>query len=126
MPFIHIKSMPLSPEVDIPAAIKVISNEFSTQMGIGSEHITVTWEFFEPWHYVHSNEICEGQSSESHPVIVDMLAPDFHSGSKIEKMLKVVATTLSINSGIPLNNIFINYREAHSGMVFDNGDIVRW
>lgn len=118
--------MPLTPEVDIPSAIKVISNTFSTQMGIGAEHITVTWELFKPWHYVHSNEASETQCTESHPIIVDMLAPDFHSGAMIEKMLKVVADSLSKNSGVPINNIFINYREAHSGMVFDNGDIVRW
>jgi phenylpyruvate tautomerase PptA (4-oxalocrotonate tautomerase family) len=126
MPFIHIKSMPLTPEIDIPSTIKVISDIFSKHMGIGTEHITVTWDYFKPWHYIHSNEACEIQSANSHPVIVDMLAPDFHSGNTIEKMLKVVADSLSKNSGVPIDNIFINYREAHSGMVFDNGDIVRW
>jgi hypothetical protein len=26
----------------------------------------------------------------------------------------------------PLKNIFINHRHAHSGMVFDDGEIVEW
>ena len=44
----------------------------------------------------------------------------------IEKMLQTVASSISKRTKVPLSNIFINYRSAHSGMVFDNGKIVKW
>lgn len=59
-------------------------------------------------------------------MLVDLLAPDFNSEETVEKMLKTVALSISKRAHIPISNIFINHRQAHSGMVFDAGEIARW
>ena len=40
--------------------------------------------------------------------------------------LKTIADSISERAGFPKNNIFINHRQAHSSMVFDDGNIVQW
>jgi len=64
-------------------------------------------------------------------------SPDFNDAKTIERMLKCIAKSLAKRaphrvarrlrqSGVLRDNIFINHWQAHSGMVFDNGEIVRW
>jgi hypothetical protein len=43
-----------------------------------------------------------------------------------EKILRVVASSISTRANVPIKNIFINHRYARSGMVFDAGEIVKW
>ena len=66
------------------------------------------------------------QPVDSHPFLVDLLAPDFNSGEEVETMLRAVASSLAKHAGTPLKNIFINHREAAPARVFDAGDLVRW
>jgi hypothetical protein len=44
----------------------------------------------------------------------------------VETMLACVASSLARRTGIPRNNIFINHRQARSGMVFDAGSVEHW
>jgi hypothetical protein len=41
-------------------------------------------------------------------------------------MLRGLTESISKRSKVPLDQIFINYREARSGRVFDAGKVVRW
>jgi hypothetical protein len=45
---------------------------------------------------------------------------------KIERMLKVVAEGISRQADVAITNIFINHRPAHSGCVFDTGELATW
>ena len=73
-----------------------------------------------------TGKTCTQQPGNSHPVLVDLLSPDFNSPEQIENMLRVVAASIAKRAQVSLNNIFINHRRAHSGMVFDAGEVVRW
>jgi hypothetical protein len=37
-----------------------------------------------------------------------------------------VSSSISKRTKVAATNIFISHRQAHSGMVFDAGEIVRW
>ena len=126
MPFIHIKSLPFKKDINLENVITGISIDFARNTGINIEHVSVTWEFFRSSHYVHAGKTAVDQPQDSHPVLVDFLSPDFNSTEKIGKMLSTIANSISQRIGVPLVNIFINHRQAHSGMVFDDGEIVGW
>jgi hypothetical protein len=111
MPFIHIKTLKTAKAYKAP--VTAIAKDFAKATGIGLEHITVSWELFDTLH-------------GSTPVIVDLLAPDFNSRRTVFTMLHAVAESISKRTKVPLDQIFINYREARSGRVFDAGKVVRW
>ena len=93
---------------------------------IDLEHVTATWEILTPHHYAVAGETAACQLLDSHPVLVDLLAPDFNSPETVQTMLEAVAQSVAGVSGVALRNVFVNYREAHAGQVFDAGEIVRW
>ena len=66
------------------------------------------------------------QSFETHPLIVDLLIPDFNDHNQVQRMMRSIATSLSEELDCPMNRVFINCRYARSGMVFDDGEIVEW
>lgn len=126
MPFIHIKSLPFKTPFAIKDIIENITKDFSEETGIELEHITVTWEYFIENHYAVSGKTASHQPKTSHPILVDLLAPDFNPPANIERMLQTIAKSIFERANIPINNIFINYRKAHSGLVFDGGEVVQW
>lgn len=126
MPFIYIKSLPFEKPIDVSVIIVGISNDFAKTVGVEVEHITVTWEFMQPGHYASAGRTSLYQPDDSHPVLVDLLAPDFNTQSQIETMLLATADSISKRTQVSRQNIFINYRQAHSAMVYDAGEIVRW
>ena len=126
MPFIHVKSLPFEPPLRVSAVVEGITQDFAIGTGIGLEYITATWEFLPSGNYAVAGKAADNQPEESHPVMVDLLSLDFNQPAQIEKMLQTVASSISKRAKVPLSNIFINYRSAHSGMVFDNGEIVKW
>lgn len=126
MPFIHVKSMPFEGEFDAETMVKQISDDFARKTGVGVEHVTVTWEYFAPGHYAAGGRTAHQQPTEGHPILVDLLAPDFNTPSTIETMMTAVASSIAARASMPISNIFINQRQAHSGMVFDSGKVERW
>lgn len=126
MPFIHIKSLPFKKPLKLHAVLEGVTKDFSKGTGIELEHVTATWEFFPPDQYAVAGSSARRQPSHSHPVLVDLLAPDFNSPTRVKKMLKIVAASISTRTNVPMANIFINARRAHAGMVFDKGQIVVW
>ena len=125
MPFIHIKSLPFSRSFDMTSVVEGLTKDFAKETGIALEHVTATWEFLPAGHYAVAGKTATHQPENSHPVLVDFLSPDFNPPEKIEKMLLVIASSISKRVNISVNNIFINHRPAHSGMVFDAGEIAR-
>jgi hypothetical protein len=126
MPFIHIKSLPFKEPFDVGVVLEGLTKDFARGTGIGLEHITATWEFLAPGHYAVAGKAGQRQPPDSHPVLVDLLAPDFNSAAMVGKMLTVVASSISKRVRVPVTNIFIHHRQAHPGSVFDAGEIVRW
>lgn len=126
MPFIHIKSLPFDRALNVTSVLEGLAKDFAKGTGVGLEHVTATWEFLPAGHYAVAGKAESHQPENSHPVLVDLLSPDFNPPEKVEKMLHVVASSISKRAKIPISNIFINHRHAYSGMVFDAGEIGRW
>lgn len=126
MPFIQIKSLPFEQGREIGAVLTAVSRDFSEQVGIDIAQVTATWEYLESWHYAAGGRTAVNQPEDSHPILVDLLVPDFHPPEVVQKMLECVAGSIADRARVPTNNIFINVRQARSGQVFDAGEIVRW
>jgi len=126
MPFIHVRSLPFDRLFDASAALEGITRDFAKETGIELGHVTATWEFLSPGHYAVAGKAASRQPRGSHPILVDLLAPDFNSVAKVEKLLAAVASSISKRAKVSVTNVFINHRQARSGRVFDAGEIVRW
>ena len=124
MPFLHVRSLPL--EAEVGAAVSAVSRAFAEQAGVAEEHVTVTWDVLAPRAYAHAGATAARQPADSHPVIVDLLAPDFNDAARVEEMVRAAAAAVAREAGVGAGNVFVNAREARSGRVFDGGEIVRW
>ena len=85
MPIIQIKSLPFEQDFDSKKAIIDISGEFASALNIDIKHITVTWEFFQPDSYALAGKTLSLQAPDSHPVLVNLLVPDFNSSDRVKK-----------------------------------------
>lgn len=126
MPFIHIHSLPFDPPLPIGDIIQGICTDFARETGIDLAHVTVTWTFLPGGHYAVAGRVASLQPATSHPLLVDLLAPDFNDSEQVGRMLQAVAKSISWRAKMPIANIFIHHRQARSGRVFDAGEIVRW
>ncbi|MDJ0881610.1 MAG: hypothetical protein QNJ56_08170 [Gammaproteobacteria bacterium] len=126
MPFIHIHSLPLEPDRDIPALLSGLNQAFSTETEIPLEHIHSTWNFIAPGYYAKGKNTPSKHPAYHHPLLVELLTPDFNNPQTITIMLECIAHTLAQLASWPVDNIFINHRQAHAGSVFDDGQIVQW
>lgn len=126
MPFINIKSLPQIGSSVQQSVMKQLSSRFAQEMDMHEKNITITWEVLKPDSYLNNGQFAAGQPQDSHPVMVDLLIPDFNSQSRIEKMMECIAELLAVALSIPVGNVFIHCRLAASGMVLDKGEIVKW
>jgi len=126
MPFIKIKSLPFEENFNISKAVLGINNDFSLGNSIPLNHVHTIWEFYVSGHYAKGQNAPTFQPNSHHPIIVDLLTPDFNEKETVKIMLESLAMSISSHSKMNLSNIFINHRHAHSGMVFDDGKIVEW
>ncbi|MDQ4125958.1 MAG: hypothetical protein M3134_10210 [Actinomycetota bacterium] len=126
MPFVHVRSLPLRDAFDPATALPAISRAFSRDTGVDEEHVTVTWETIAPHHYAAGGVTSAAQPEASHPVLVDVLAPDFNDDERIGAMLRSVAGSVAEAAETTPDNVFVVFHAARSGRVFDGGDVVRW
>ena len=126
MPFIHVKSLPFDEPRDVRAVLEALTRDFAESTGIKLKHVTATWEFLTEGHYAVAGSAAHYQPKASHPVLVELVAPDFNSPEDVEKMLEILASSISKRARVEMDNIFISYRDVGSGMVFDRGEVVRW
>ena len=110
----------------LPSVIAGITKDFSDILGIEPEQVHTTWEFYNPKHYVKGNKTSSIQPRYDFPLIVDLLTPSFNSAETNKLMLETLAESIAKRAEFPKNNIFINHRQAQSGMVFDEGKVVSW
>lgn len=126
MPLIHVKSLPLQGSFNARSTLEILARDITHDTGIALEHITTTWDYLLPSHYAVGGKATELQPRDSHPLLVEILAPTTTSARKTKLLLESVAASLARHTGIPESNIFISFHEAHSGKVFDGGAVVRW
>lgn len=126
MPFIHIKSLPQPGNPDLKSVMQQLSSRFARDMDMHEKNVTITWEVLSAECYLNSGRFVTEQPQDSHPVIVELLVPDFNPQLRIEKMMECIVELLAVALGIPVGNVFVNCRLAMSGTVLDNGEIVKW
>ena len=126
MPFIQVKSLPLNEPRDVGAVLEGLTRDFAESTGINLEHVTATWEFLPEGHYAVAGSAALHQPQASHPVLVELVAPDFNSPEDVETMLESVALCISKRAKVQMGNIFIRYAGVGSGTVFDGGEVVPW
>ncbi|MCW8956981.1 MAG: hypothetical protein OQL09_08865 [Gammaproteobacteria bacterium] len=126
MPVIQIKSLPFQSQPNMEHWLTQLSREFSQQTGIDTKHISIGWLYYDRGHYLDDSEIADFQSQNSHPLMVELLVPDFNKASDIQHMIRVAAHSLSDICNIDINNIFVHAATAANGLVFDKGSIVSW
>jgi phenylpyruvate tautomerase PptA (4-oxalocrotonate tautomerase family) len=126
MPFIHIKSLPLQKALDTAHMVAGISQDFADQNNIPLVHVHTTWEYLAPGHYAKGDKTPDQQPEAHQPIIVDLLTPDFNDADQIRTMLTTLAASIARRAAFPIYNIFVNHRQAHAGMVFDDGKVVEW
>jgi hypothetical protein len=106
--------------------MRQLSSRFAKEMDMQENNIAITWEVLKPDSYLNNGGLATEQPQDSHPVMIDLLVPDFNSQPRIEKMMECIVELLSVTLGIPVGNIFMHCRLAASGMVLDKGEIVKW
>ena len=126
MPFIQIKSLPYESPKAVDKILPALCRDFSDRLSIPLEHVHATWEYFQEHHYCKGDSVPRWQSQTPHSVLVDLLAPDFNDADTIAVMLECIAQSLKLHADVPVNKIFINFRAARSGSVYDDGEIVFW
>jgi hypothetical protein len=126
MPFIHIQSLPMPDDTDPSEALELVARRFSQQTGIEQRHVTVTWQFFRPQHYLRGEESGDRFDPKRHQILVDLLVPDFNDAAAVKTMMRSIASALEENLKLPQACLFINTRFAAPGMVMEAGEIVRW
>ena len=114
MPFLHVRALPMD-GLDAAAAVRSVSTEFARDAGVDERHVTVTWQT------LGAESAAGGQ-----PVLVDLLAPDFNDEESVAAMLRAAASAVARAAGVGEERVFVDFRGARSGHVFDGGEIVRW
>lgn len=126
MPVIQVRALPMEPPLDTAAVLRRISADFARHAGIDESFVSLSWTWLQPGHYVCGGVAAEVQPQATHPLLVDLLVPEFHDTASAVRLLRVLAATLSEHTGVSLRNIFIELRLARSGRVFDDGVVVGW
>ncbi|EAR54671.1 hypothetical protein SKA34_10023 [Photobacterium sp. SKA34] len=126
MPLISIKALPFDPQIEIDSVLKSLSEKIAIQCQIDREHIMITWEWLSYEHYVHHGAVVDKQQQGSHPVLIELIAPNYYSHENIKFLMELIATDISLNLPINRNNIFISYTPAYSEGIYDQGHVVNW
>lgn len=126
MPLVQIRSLPPVESFDVASAVERVSATLARVTDSDPAHFMVTWDFIEAGHYAHAGRVAGNQPAQTHPVLVNLLAPDLTSSEAITAMLDAVADVVAEISGVDRSNVFAVYRAARSGEVLDAGAIVTW
>ncbi|MGF1546613.1 MAG: hypothetical protein ACFCUG_04770 [Thiotrichales bacterium] len=126
MPVIQIKSLPFAEPKDLGKLVEAVSADFARDAEIALKYVSVTWELLPPHSYAVAAVTQPTQPRASHPVLVNLLTPDFNTNDQITTMIESLAQAIARHAGIRVENIFIAQQPAKSGRIFDSGKIVRW
>lgn len=125
MPVIRVTSLPFENQDSSPWAARVCEY-FSRTTEIPLEHVSTTWQLLPGGHYAYGGRSCAFQPQDSHPIIAEIMLPDFYGIDRIEKIIHSTVEALSFVASMPKKNIFVQVNRARSGAVYDEGRIVRW
>lgn len=126
MPIIHIRSLPFQPTQNISYLVTNISNAVSQTSDIYVKHITCSWSFFESEGLAVSSITTPVQPKSTHPIMAELILPNSHSKEAAAEIMRAIASAIAELTGIEPNNIFVHTVFVEPGMVYENGQIIRW
>jgi hypothetical protein len=125
MPIIRVASLAFEDQ-DMSSWSALVGEHFARSTEIPVKHVSVIWQIIPGGHYAHAGRISQFQSHQSHPIIVEIMLPDFYTLERVDKIIYSSVDAISLVSRMPKENIFVQVNRARSGAVFDDGRIARW
>lgn len=125
MPLVRIHCLPVE-ALDIGLAVRGVTGALVAATDVAPENISVVWNELSPDSYAHRGDLAEAASATGHPVIVDLIAPDFHRPHIVQLMMKTLANEVGAISGAGTNNVLVIHQPLGSGHVYDAGNLVNW
>ena len=125
MPIIKVTSLPFENQDSASWPVQVCEH-FARSTEIPLKHVSATWQLLPHGHYAHAGVRAQYQPSDSHPVIVEIMLPDFYALDRVEKIIHAAVEAVGFASKLPKQNIFVQVNRARAGAVYDEGRIVRW
>ncbi len=126
MPMVIIHSLPLGDGINMPAALRGVCERIAALGQVELAHVSASWRYLPVGGHAVGGVAAECQPRNSHPIMAELMTPDFYPDARIEAMLTTIAEQISAHAGVALTNVFVAHRAVHSGRVFDNGQIVSW
>jgi len=123
MPVIQIQALPQQLESDIPSLLARLCIAVAKDIDIPADYVSATWQTISPGRYAVGGETVMTQPRGSHPVIVELSAFEMSDKEKIRGLLRTTGHFLEEALGLP-GNVFILFRSARSGEVYDGGEVV--
>lgn len=125
MPIVRINCLPVK-KLDLGLAVRGVTSALATATEIDPEHISVLWNELSADSYAHRGDLAELQPQATHPILIDLIAPDFHRPHLVQLMMKTLAHEVAVLTGADHNNILIIHQPQSSGHVYDQGRLVSW
>lgn len=125
MPILRITSLPFENQ-DSTDWASAISAQFSKITEIPVKNVSVAWHLLLGGHYSYNGVGVNFQPQDSHPMIVEVMLPDFYALDRVELIIKAVVESICRVTKMPKENIFVQVNRARSGAVYDDGRIIRW
>lgn len=126
MPIINISSLPQPQLGEMSQVLVNLNVRLAEEVGIAIKHLSSSWQFIEPSHYVDGNIICTAQPNDSHPIRAEVVLPTLLPQKKMQILLGVTAQYLSEISQLPIDNVLVYASRLQSGEICENGKILAW
>jgi hypothetical protein len=104
--------------LDVAAVMEAVGRDLGAGAGLGPELVTYYWQTFDAISLA-------GKPSTDKPLFVDLYVPCFLAQTKIEKVLTVLADSLSKHTSIAKKWIFIHTHFPKENQVYIDGQIMR-
>ncbi len=114
------------PKLDLGLAVRGLTSAVADATELDPKHISVLWHTLAADTYAYQGSLADTQPAQSHPVLVDLVAPDFHRPHQIHLMMKTLAREVAGLAGVSHDNVLVVHYPVSSGHVFDQGRLLNW
>jgi hypothetical protein len=126
MLIIRVSSLPFPESLDMKRVLKALSSGVSRDVRVEENQLSLYWQYIQENHYIAKGKLANTQSSNTHPILVELIVPEVLSKDLTEKIMHSLAHRLGKELNFPVSNIFIYERKLMSNQVFENGMQANW
>ncbi len=125
MPIVRIHCLPKE-GLDPGLAVRGITSALVEATDIAPENISVVWLTTLADHYSHAGALAATQPRATHPILVDLLAPDFHRAHTVHAIMKCLVREVAALAAVDPENVTVVHYPVGSGQVYDQGRLINW